>query len=229
MASLQMTDQQIENLRRQAIDIISNARSTRRGHSTPWRKDLKSQIAFLILSTQKAKREILNLVKQELKNKWPDKASDIDNVKLKSLMDNIKSVTYEWLKQLQTNHPKASWYPQKAVPVAYRIFRFEDLDSNFSTLCNYLGQKARRPQLTSIPIPSSGTVLCFPHKVVTHTTLVFVLLTRHPTLFDGQMNLGLRVPTSRYMFGNMIREYEHVCGHDLHVVETICFFCLMKC
>ena len=135
-------------------------KKVRRGPSRPWRKDLRRQIAHLILlQTNMPKADMLVSVKQQLNTKWTSEANrvEIEKITQRKLLDCVKSVAYDWLKQLQANPPKdTTWYPDNAVHVAYQIFRFKDLNSRFPTLCKYLNNKSRISELKSIRIPRSG-------------------------------------------------------------------------
>ena len=167
--------------------MYHNAQCTRRGHSKPWRRDLKFLITQLILSTKMGKGEMLFYVKQKLKTNWTKFADDIEKIKSKDLLDSVKSLTLKLLKSLQANPPKAtSWYPDKAVAMAYCICRYTDLDSSFTALCKHLNRS--RSQMASIPIPHAGIILVFfVFRYCTHVQFArkikpcLLICTRHAT------------------------------------------------
>ena len=183
-----MTNEQIDTLRRQALEMINkvhhNVQSTRRGHSKPWRKDLQVLITQLILSTKMSKGEMLRNVKQQLKTKWTKFADDIEKIKARDLLDCVKSLTLNFLKTLRANPPKAtSWYPDKAVAMAYCVCRYTDLNSSFKALCNHLNR--RRSQLTPIPIPCAGIMfVCVIIRYLMYAQQNQTMLPNFYTLFD---------------------------------------------
>ena len=145
-------------------EAYRNVQSTRRGHSKLWRSDLKFLVTQLILSTEWSKGRMLRHVKQKLKATWTTFADDIEKIKSKDLWDCVKSLIVQFLKMLDSNPPKAtSWYPNKALAMAYRICRCSDLDSGFLPLCNQLRS---RLQKTSIPIPGAGIIFHVSFSVI---------------------------------------------------------------
>lgn len=151
-----MINDQFEQLRRQACDMIKNVQSSRGGHKKTWRTDFKWRVASLVLSTKIGKNALLSRVKEELKNKWPEYARDIEKIKPKQLLEKVQSVTYEFLKELKLDTNPGDWDLDKEVTSAYKIFRFKDFDSDFKTWCKWLNKEPRRQKLTSIAIPCTG-------------------------------------------------------------------------
>ena len=151
----------IKKLRHQALEIIRKVQSSRRAKNNKWtwRKDFKWRVASLVLSTSKGKDDLLSQVKKELETAWPKFARDIHKIRPKDLLEKVQAVTYEFLKELKA-HRKAhheTWDLDEEVPSAHEIFRYKDFNSELKTLHKWLNHKSRRPQLASIPIPSTGT------------------------------------------------------------------------
>ena len=97
-------------------------------------KDLKNIIIVEILKSTKEKKwvKILQDAKESLKKLHPDqRAIQIIGKIVKILQQRsrkdeyLKSKAYSWLRSLVYNPPKSAWFPDKAIDVAYAVFRLK--------------------------------------------------------------------------------------------------------
>ena len=117
-----------------------------------------------VLSSRKELSDILASAKARLTENYPDASSRIETLIQKFLKKSpteafLKEKAYKWLQYLQNFPPvNASWYPDRAIEVAHKVFR---LKGKLRTFLHYLANSSRSRVLKSRDAHSQGIWLDF--------------------------------------------------------------------
>ena len=127
--------------------------------SEPWREEFMFMVVRdTVLQTSQTRREALQAAGDVLMGKYPHLIVVIHQTVEKSVKKSpveafLKAFAYRWLKSLEARPPTAKWFPDFAVEVAHKLFRFQ---GDIKAFWNYVSNHSRRKMLPSIRFSEEG-------------------------------------------------------------------------